>query len=81
MIFATTEASRFICRKLYKWFVYYEIDDTTETDVIIPMAAVLKSNNYDIKPALSVLLKSEHFFDTINQACYIKSPFDIIVGT
>ena len=27
MIFATTEAARFICRKLYKWFVYYEIDD------------------------------------------------------
>ena len=81
MIFNTTEAARFICRKLYKWFVYYEIDDTVETDVIIPMAAVLQSNNYDIKPALSALLKSEHFFDTINQACYIKTPFDIIVGT
>ena len=27
MIFNTTEAARFICRKLYKWFVYYEIDD------------------------------------------------------
>ncbi|MEP7373311.1 MAG: DUF1800 domain-containing protein [Chitinophagaceae bacterium] len=81
MLFATTEASRFICRKLYKWFVYYDIDDTVEADVIAPMAAVLKSNNYDIKPALSVLLKSEHFFDSINQACYIKSPFDFIVGT
>jgi uncharacterized protein (DUF1800 family) len=81
MIFATTEASRFICRKLYKWFVYYEIDEATETDVIAPMAAVLQSNNYDIKPALAVLFKSEHFFDTLNQACYIKSPFDIIVGT
>jgi uncharacterized protein (DUF1800 family) len=81
MIFNTTEASRFICRKLYKWFVYYEIDDATEADVITPMAAVLQSNNYDIKPALSVLFKSEHFFDTLNQACYIKSPFDIVVGT
>ena len=81
MLFATTEASRFICRKLYKWFVYYDIDDTVEAEVITPMAAVLKSNNYDIKPALSVLLKSEHFFDSINQACYIKSPFDFIVGT
>jgi uncharacterized protein (DUF1800 family) len=81
MIFATTEASRFICRKLYKWFVYYEIDDATERDVIEPMAAVLKNNNYDIRPALAVLLKSEHFFDPINQACYIKTPFDMIVGT
>jgi hypothetical protein len=47
---------RFICRKLYKWFVYYEIDDATETDVIEPMAAVLQAI-YDIKPALAVLLK------------------------
>lgn len=81
MIFNTTEAARFICRKLYKWFVYYEIDDATETDVIIPMAQVLQSNNYDIRPALSILFKSEHFYDVLNQACYIKNPFDIIVGT
>ncbi|MBS1919157.1 MAG: DUF1800 domain-containing protein [Bacteroidetes bacterium] len=81
MICATTESARFICRKLYKWFVYYDIDDTVETDVIIPMATILQSNNFDIKPALSALLKSEHFFDTLNQACYIKSPFDIVVGT
>lgn len=81
MIFSTTETARFICRKLYKWFVYYAIDDTVETDVIRPMAAILQSNNFDIKPALSALLKSEHFFDTLNQACYIKSPFDFVVGT
>lgn len=81
MIFNTTEAARFICRKLYKWFVYYEIDETTETDVIVPMADILISSNYEIQPALEVLFKSEHFFDVINQACYIKNPFDMIVGT
>ena len=81
MIFNTNEAARFICRKLYKWFVYYDISETVETEVIIPMAEVLKANNYEIKPALAVLFKSEHFFDSLNQACYIKAPFDIIVGT
>jgi uncharacterized protein (DUF1800 family) len=81
MIFNTTEAARFFCRKLYKWFVYYEIDDATETDVIIPMATALQTNNYNVRPALELLLKSEHFFDTINQSCYIKTPYDIIVGT
>lgn len=81
MIFNTTEAARFICRKLYKWFVYYDIDEATETDVIIPMADILISNNYDVKPALEALFKSDHFFDVLNQACYIKNPFDIIVGT
>ncbi|MFZ1312007.1 MAG: DUF1800 family protein, partial [Chitinophagaceae bacterium] len=81
MIFTTTEAARFICRKLYKWFVYYDIDETTETNVIIPMAEILQSNNYDVKPALAVLFKSEHFYDILNQACYIKNPYDMIVGT
>jgi len=80
MIFNTTEAARFICRKLYKWFVYYNIDDTTETDIIIPMADILIASNYEIKPALSLLLKSEHFYDAGSRACYIKNLFDIIVG-
>jgi uncharacterized protein (DUF1800 family) len=55
MIFNTTETARFICRKLYRWFVYYQIDDATEQDVIIPMATVLQANNYDVKPALAAL--------------------------
>jgi hypothetical protein len=29
---------------------------------------------------MSALLKSEHFFDPLNQGCLIKSPVDIIVG-
>lgn len=81
MLFNTTEAARFICRKLYKWFVYYDIDDTTETEVIIPMADVLRNNNFEVKAALDVLFKSDHFFETLHQACYIKNPFDIIAGT
>jgi uncharacterized protein (DUF1800 family) len=81
MIFATTEAARFICRKLYTWFVYYQIDAATETNVIIPLADIFRTNNYDIRPVLDTLFKSEHFFDVQNQACFIKNPFDIIVGT
>lgn len=81
MIFNTTEAARFICRKLYRWFVYYEIDDATETNVIIPLGDILRNNNFGIKPVMEALLKSEHFFDPLNQACYIKGPLDIIAGT
>jgi uncharacterized protein (DUF1800 family) len=81
MIFSTTEASKFIVRKLYKWFVYYDIDDAVEVNVIAPLATLLRNNNYEIKPVLAALLKSEHFFDTRNQACYIKTPFDMILGT
>ncbi len=81
MIFNTTETARFICRKLYKWFVYYQIDDNTEANVITPLGDLLRSSNFDIKPVLAALFKSEHFFDPLNQACFIKNPYDIIVGT
>ncbi len=81
MIFATRECSRFICRKLYRWFVNSTIDAATETNVIIPLADMLRSSNFEIKPVLETLLKSEHFFDKANRACYIKSPIDFVVGS
>lgn len=81
MIFSkTTEVSRFIVKKLYRFFVYYKIDNATETSVINPLAQLLVSNNWEIKPVLSALFKSEHFFDIVNQGCYIKSPVDMVVS-
>ena len=81
MIFANKETARFICRKLYKWFVYYNIDATIEANVIVPMADLLQSSGYEIKPVLKALLNSEHFFETGNLACHIKSPVDLVIGT
>jgi uncharacterized protein (DUF1800 family) len=80
MIFAKTEVSKFIVRKLYRWFVYYVIDAATEANVIDPLATIFRNSNYDIKPVLNALFKSEHFFDVVNQGCHIKSPCDHIVG-
>ena len=80
MIFTTNEVAVFICRKIYRWFVYYDIDATTEANVIAPMAQIFRSNNYDIKPVLDALFKSEHFFDALNQGCQIKSPVDMNVS-
>jgi uncharacterized protein (DUF1800 family) len=74
------EVSRFIVTKIYRWFVYYEIDATTQANVIEPLAQLLRTSNWDIKPVLSRLFKSEHFFDSLNQGCHIKSPVDFIVG-
>ncbi len=76
MIFLKDEVSKYIVRKLYRWFVYYKIDSTCETNVIEPLAAIFRANNYDIKPVLIALFKSEHFFDVLNQGCLIKSPVD-----
>jgi len=80
MIFSTSDVAMNICRKLYRWFVYYEIDAAAEANVIQPLADIFRSNNYDIKPVLAALLKSEHFFDVLNQGCLIKSPADAVAG-
>jgi uncharacterized protein (DUF1800 family) len=81
MIFAQQEVSKYICRKLYRYFVYYVIDETVETNVIIPLAQYFRDNNYDIKLVVTKLLKSEHFFDPLNNGCMIKQPMDQIVGS
>lgn len=80
MIFLRTEVAEFICRKLYRWFVYYEIDINAENNVIQPLANIFRSSNYDIVPVLSALFKSEHFFDVLNRGCLIKSPVDFSVS-
>lgn len=80
MLFAKQEVSRYICRCIYRWFVYYKIDAAAEANVIIPLAAVFRTNNYEIKPVLETLFKSEHFFDVLNQGCMIKSPADHVIG-
>ncbi len=80
MIFAQQEVAKFLVRKFYRWFVYYDIDAATESNVIVPLADIFRNSNYDIKPVLSALFKSEHFFDVLNQSCIIKTPADIVIG-
>jgi uncharacterized protein (DUF1800 family) len=80
MIFAQQEVAKFIVRKFYRWFVYYDIDANTESTVITPLADIFRNNNYDIKPVLSALFKSEHFYDVANQGCVIKTPADLVIG-
>ncbi len=81
MIFLQAETARYICRKFYRWFVYYVIDAAAEANVIAPMADILRNSNYEIKPALAALLKSAHFYDNVNVGCVIKSPVELTVGT
>ncbi|MDX9747053.1 MAG: DUF1800 domain-containing protein [Paludibacter sp.] len=80
MLLAQPEAAKFICRKLYRFFVYYEIDEQVESQVIEPLAAIFRQNNYEIKPVLEALFKSEHFYNPLNIGCMIKSPVDFSVG-
>jgi uncharacterized protein (DUF1800 family) len=80
IIFDQQEVSKFISRKIYRFFVYYLIDDAVEQNVITPMAQILRDNNFELKPALKALFKSEHFFDPLNMSALIKSPVEFAVG-
>lgn len=81
MIFAKDEVAEFICKKIYRFFVYYQIDATVEADIIQPLATIFRNNNYEILPVLSALFKSEHFFDALNRGCVIKSAIDFAIGS
>lgn len=80
IIFEQPEVAKFICRKLYRFFVYYDIDQATEDNVILPLAEIFRSSRFDIKVTLNALFTSEHFFDPLNMACLIKSPADFCIG-
>ena len=80
MLFANNELSMYIVRCIYRFFVYGSISPTIETNIITPLATTFRNNNFDIKPVLSQLFKSEHFFDVLTQGAMIKSPVDFIVG-
>ncbi|MEO1049396.1 MAG: DUF1800 domain-containing protein [Bacteroidota bacterium] len=88
MIFAQDETARYICRRLYRFFVYYEITEEVEQDVIEPLAQTFRDNNYELQPVLTQLLSSEHFFDTDNatevddnHGAIIKSPLELVIGS
>jgi hypothetical protein len=82
MLFSKEQVvSEYICRRLYRYFVYYDIDATVELNVIQPLARIFVASNWEIKPVLDTLFKSEHFFDMANRGVYIKSPFDLVLGS
>lgn len=81
VIFQQDEVARFICRKLYRWFVYYTIDEAVEINIIQPLAQLLIDQDYELQPVLEALLRSNHFFDVLNWGPMIKNPFDFVVSS
>lgn len=80
MLFETDEVALYLCRRIYVWFIHYQITPEIEEAIIVPLAQVFRQNNYEIKPVLRLLLGSQHFFDLMNRGCQIKSPVDMLIG-
>jgi uncharacterized protein (DUF1800 family) len=80
IILQQTEVARFICRKIYRWFVFYEISPQIEADIIEPMAQIFMDNDWEIKPVLDALFKSAHFYDINLVGALIKNPVDHVLS-
>jgi len=84
MIMANEEVSRFMCRNLYRFFVHGEIDATTETNVIEPLAEIFRNNAAapdQMRTVIRALLTSDHFFSAQVRACMIMAPVDLVMGS
>lgn len=87
MVFDQEATALHICRKLYRYLVYYEITDTVEEQIIVPLAQQFKAANYELRPVLKSLLCSQHFYDADNLedkddniGAIIKSPLELTIG-
>jgi len=82
IIFLQKETARHLVRKLYRWFVYYRIDENIEINIIEPLATLFVDNNFELKPLLKALLGSEHFFEENYQGSmnikYISQSFLLV---
>ncbi len=87
LVLAQDETAKFICRKMYRYFVSRKITSEIENDIIAPLATTFRAN-YNLGPTVVQLLKSQHFYDADDSnntdeiiGGMIKSPLDLALQT
>ncbi len=88
MIYTKRETALNICRRIYRHFVYHNITEDIDTNIISPLADTFVANGFKLQPVLEELFTSEHFYDatsgTVNDdnfGAIIRSPLDLMIGT
>jgi uncharacterized protein (DUF1800 family) len=81
MIFEVDEVAKFMVRKFYRFFIYYDINEQVETEFIVPLATIFRKSNYEILPLLKAFFSSEHFMDSAVFGSLISSPLEFMVKT
>lgn len=75
IIFKKPEVASFLCRELYREFIYFEPDE----NIVEQMAQVFINNNFELKPLLSTLFKADFFYSAEIVGSKIKSPIEFII--
>ncbi|MDW3193309.1 MAG: DUF1800 family protein [Cytophagales bacterium] len=86
LIYAQAETSRHICRKLYRYFVYHQIDEDLQNTLIQDLTDIFEANQCKIQPVLEALFTSVEFYEGADGrtddkfGALIKSPIDLTLG-
>ncbi len=78
VIFQQPALATFICKKIYRFFVNYDLTTDVETTVIPVMANTFITSNFSVLAVMDELLKSEHFYDVSLRGTMIKNPLECI---
>jgi uncharacterized protein (DUF1800 family) len=68
--------AEFICRKLFEYFCH----EDGSTIAVDAMAALLRASNYELKPLLKAMFKSEAFFSPASRVGIVKNPVEHVIG-
>ena len=72
--------ARFVAKRLYQFFVSFEVDD--EGDAFIDsLAQVYFDSGYEIRAMLRCIFNSDHFKSDRVRFAQVKSPVEVVVGT
>lgn len=86
LLLAQRACSRFVAFKLYRHFVADVPDNPEAWDrptqaAIDQTAGLLVKHDYELRPVVTALLMSQHFYDPAIVGRKIKSPTRLVVGT
>jgi uncharacterized protein (DUF1800 family) len=83
IIFTQRYVSEHMCQKLYKFFVNDVPGgpDKATQSFIQKLAKKFRGEQYELRPVLKTLFRSQHFYDPVNMAAQIKSPIQLSVQT
>ena len=80
VIFNQNQVATYICSKIYRYFVNYDITPAVQSDVIAALAQTFIANNYEVLPVMQQLLTSDHFYDMSVRGAIIRNPLEMIMG-
>jgi hypothetical protein len=75
IIFEQPVTAKFICRKLYAFFVS---DEPAPDEVVEALAETFRKSQYELKPVLEQLFRSELFYRDAVIGSQIKSPVQLV---